>query len=301
MKKPILFLFLSSLLFLSVNATTHIVTVANFQFSPANLTGVMVGDTIEWSWENGGHTTTGRTGEIPAGATAWDNAINSANTSFKYEVTVEGVYNYVCTIHEDGGMIASFTATGSLPVILSQFSVSNIGKGALLTWKTEAEINTDHFSIKRSTDGNNFVEINKVTAAGASHTSILYRYTDNNISLDNKYYYYLLDIIDKDGHKQSSQIKMFRNSASVSKLITHLSPNPISRQGHLMLQFNADKAGTMDVQLFDANGALVKQTKMAAVEGLNNGHFHLSGIPAGLYKIIFTLEGIKEIRSIVIQ
>lgn len=91
-------------------ATTHTIIVANFTFSPANLS-VSVGDTMIWIWANGNHTTT--SDNIPATAQDWDAPIESSSTSFEYVVGVEGVYNYHCTFHQSSGMVGSFTASST--------------------------------------------------------------------------------------------------------------------------------------------------------------------------------------------
>jgi plastocyanin len=105
------------LLSTSASATKWIITVQNFSFSPSNLPGVIVGDTVRWNWINGSHTTTSTT--IPAGAASWDHPLNSSNTFFEYKVTVAGSYNYKCTPHEGMGMVGSFTATALTPVLVS--------------------------------------------------------------------------------------------------------------------------------------------------------------------------------------
>ncbi len=87
------------------HATTHLVTVQNFSFSPSNFSAA-VGDTVEWEWVGGTHTTTSLT--IPAAAAAWNNNINSTTTVFKYVITATGTYNYWCAIHTTM-MEASFT------------------------------------------------------------------------------------------------------------------------------------------------------------------------------------------------
>jgi len=89
-------------------AIKHIVHVGNFAFSPSSL-NVSVGDTIQWQWDNGSHTTTSVT--IPADAASWDSPLNSTNQTFEYRVSVAGVYNYKCTPHAAMGMVASFTAS----------------------------------------------------------------------------------------------------------------------------------------------------------------------------------------------
>src|SRR5438552_7060576 len=77
-------------------ATTHLVEVSNFQFSPATVNAV-VGDTIKWTWVSGFHTTTSTT--VPAGAATWDANIQGAGQTFSYKLTVEGTYNYLCSVH----------------------------------------------------------------------------------------------------------------------------------------------------------------------------------------------------------
>src|SRR4030095_16160019 len=106
---------LTSLIVLAVtfssNATKHIVTVQNFSFTPSSIT-INLGDTMEWQWVNGTHTTTSDDGK-------WDSPINSATTVFDYVPPAAGVYNYHCDIHPLN-MTASFTvACPSVSVSIS--------------------------------------------------------------------------------------------------------------------------------------------------------------------------------------
>jgi plastocyanin len=97
MKKTIyLSLLFCALVAATALATTHTVTVANYQFTPSSVTA-QVGDTIVWYWVNGDHTTTSTS--IPAGATPWDEPISATNTSYSYKLTVAGIYDYHCTPH----------------------------------------------------------------------------------------------------------------------------------------------------------------------------------------------------------
>lgn len=297
-KLSTLFVFLLAINFYS-NATEWTVNVSNFQFTQKTL-NVVVGDVIKWVWVSGTHTTTSTT--IPAGAASWDSPITSTSTSFSYTVTVAGTYNYKCTPHEAFGMVGSFTATPNLPVVLKGFSVSGTkANTALIQWSTATEENTDYFAILRSTDGVNYEQLTTVKAAGNSTQLQNYSYTDNNISNTNKYYYYSLKTVDKDGKYTVSSTELFKNAAAVSKLITKLSPNPISSPGHLMFEFNADKNGSLLAQLYDASGKLVKQDHMSAAAGLNSGHFHIGEVAKGKYTIVFTLDGLIEKYTIVVQ
>lgn len=104
-------------------ATKHVVTVQNFMFSPANFTAT-VGDTVEWDWVNGGHTTTS-TG-VPVGAATWTHPMNSTSTTFQYIITNAGTYNYWCAIHTTL-MEASFTVTTTaVPYVESFVTLASV-------------------------------------------------------------------------------------------------------------------------------------------------------------------------------
>lgn len=296
MKNKLLALAASIAFVVSVHATIHMVHVKNYQFSPSNVTA-LVGDTIRWIWDQGFHTTTSTS--VPSGADTWDAPMQSTNTQFDYKITAAGTYNYVCNFHPN--MVAKIEASAALPLQLISFNVSNNSNSALLQWKTASEQNTSYFSVRRSYDRNNFTEIARINAAGTSLKELAYSFTDKQPSTHYKYVYYMLVITDVDGKQQLSNIEMFKNNAAKPTLITQLNPNPIKRPGHLMLQFNADKNGSMQVQVYNTSGALVMQTQMAATEGLNNGHLHLGDLANGVYTIVFSLDNIRETKRVVLQ
>jgi plastocyanin len=113
MKKSLLSLTVILGLYAPVLATTHMVNVQDFSFSPSSILNVHPGDTIMWMWVSGTHTTTSLT--IPAGAAPWNANINSASSFFMYVPTVPGTYNYNCSIHPTA-MTGSFTVVNSTEV-----------------------------------------------------------------------------------------------------------------------------------------------------------------------------------------
>jgi len=294
MKKFLLFayaLFLISV----VHATTDTVQVSNFQFSPSTI-NAKVGDTIVWTWVSGIHTTTSTT--VPAGAAMWDSPMSTSNKTFSYKLTTEGTYNFVCTFHPN--MTGTITVTAVLPVTLSAFNITAVGTNASIQWHTVNELNIAYYNIKRSSDGTTFTDLGQVTAANKTGSNA-YNFVDKSIATSDKYLYYYIDIVDKDGSHTSSAIQSFKNVFAKAGLLHQVSPNPVSGTDHLMLQFYADKPGQMQVKLYDAKGAVVKQTQMSAVEGLNNGHFHTGALAAGTYILQCIMDGKKETRQIVVQ
>ena len=295
----------SLLLCVSAFATTWNVTVTNFSFSPSQVNAV-VGDVIRFNWQLGSHTTTCGSGlpgtSLPAGANEWDAAISLGNPTFSYTLTVAGNYLYGCSPHFAFGMQGTIIVSGTLPVALGMFNAgnSNNNNSVALSWKTLTESNVDHFSIRRSTDGSNFKEIGKITAAGNSSSPLLYRFTDDNLGSQYKYIYYELVTVDIDQKESFSEIKVVRNFRVADKLIVALSPNPITRPGQVQIQFNGDAKGFMEIRVFSINGKLMLKDKVAAFYGLNNTHLHVCDLPKGTYTLQFELDKKKEIRKIAV-
>jgi plastocyanin len=307
MKKVILISFSVATFSCTAFATKHVVTVANFQFTPSNISDVFVGDTIRWEWVSGSfrHTTTcdpatqGPGNSLPDGAPTWDATLNASSPAFEYKVTVAGTYNYWCKPHSPN-MAASFTASEALPVkLLSLQLLSSSGK-ATLNWKTENEENTSYFSIRRSLNGSSFTEIGQVPASGNTGAEKSYSFTDTKISSGQRYYYYNIAVVDKDGRQIFSDTKLFKNNDAIDKLILSLSPNPVS-SGHLMMTFNAEKEGIMNVKVINAEGKAMVIAKMQAFPGVNSGHLHLGPLPAGVYSVICTMNGLKESHQIILK
>ncbi|HSN61077.1 MAG TPA: T9SS type A sorting domain-containing protein [Ferruginibacter sp.] len=280
---------------LQAKAGTHIISVSNFQFTPSNL-NVAVGDVIRWQWASGFHNTASLT--VPAGADTWASPyLTATGDYFEYTVVAEGPYEYYCDIH-GVSMSGSFTASAVVPVSLSIFTVSNKSNRPHLSWTTQSESNSAYFAVHRSYDGNIFTEIGRVPAAGNSAVAKNYSFTDAGIKSNAKYVYYELAITDKDENVQLSPIKLFKNNESIKKLITSLSPNPVSEAGHLLIQFNADFAGKLMARITDITGKLVLVSELSAAVGVNNGHIHIADLASGNYVVQFNLNGVMETYKI---
>jgi plastocyanin len=87
----------------------HIVEATNFEFNPADIS-IAVGDTVEWQWITGIHTTTS---DSTTGQNVWDAPLDASNQTFRFVITSPGVHNYHCTPHLALGMVGTITATVS--------------------------------------------------------------------------------------------------------------------------------------------------------------------------------------------
>jgi len=267
------------------------IQVVNYQFKPKTV-NAKVGDTIRWVWKVGKHTTTSTS--VPTNAITWNKPIDVSHTRFTYVVRKAGTYQYRCNFHFSLGMVGTLKVTKPLTAELNGFVVDDASTNAVLNWKAKSAQDVSYFSVQRSTDGDNFTEIARVQP----DLSNQYKFTDNN-STSSKYVYYQVELIDVKGTSELSEIRMFTQKASANKLVTSISPNPVSN--HIMLQFNADEEGTMSVQLYNQSGAFITRTQMAAFKGLNNGHFHLGDLSPGTYYIVCTLGRTTEKHTIIVK
>ena len=293
------FTFLAALIFCSASylyATTITVKVSNFQFKP-KVVNAKVGDTIKWAWNanqagNSAHTTTSLT--IPAGAVAWNRPIDSAHKTFKYRLRVAGTYQYDCAIHFTV-MKGTINVSAALNAGLSDLMISGDDLNAMLNWKTVSSKDIAYFSVQRSTDGDNFREINRVFPSALN----TYSFTDKEAK--GKYVYYQVKMVDTKGASEYTTIQMQTRNVPMDKLITNLSPNPVTKPGHLMMQFNSDIDGSMRVRAYTQTGKLVKEADMYAAKGVNNGHFHMGDLPSGTYYLVFTLGSRTEKYTVIVK
>jgi plastocyanin len=303
------FTILVFVLFISVisQATTFNVTVSNFQFSPSNIPNVLVGDTIKFNFggSNFHNVTTNSLGLVPAGAAAiFSGSPGSVTTSYSYTVTKAGSYRYYCEIHSSNGttgMVGRFTASGVVPVQLKNFTAAYSNKVVSTTWQTASEQNLSYFAIQKSINGKDYIEAGRVNAKGSSDVLQSYSFRDENLDMNARYVYYMIKAVDKDGKFSLSSVKLIRNDAATKKLITNMAPNPVSKDvGHCMFQFNADRDGEMKAIVMDANGKTLMKLDMTAEKGINSGHIHMADLPTGIYTIIFSMDGLRETKRVVV-
>lgn len=289
---------LITITFLALSATVFArkitIKATNYQFTPSTVNAI-VGDTIIFKWGNGSHTTT--LTSVPAGAATWDKKLDSAHKSFRYILTVAGTYNYKCKPHAASGMKGIINVFSTFAAQFSNFTINDNSANPVLNWKMTSTAGAAYFSVQRSTDGNKFSEIARVNPNNFN----LYSYKDNNV-IRERFMYYQVEMVDVKGNRQLSSIQLFTNrQAAAARLITSLSPNPIARPGHLMLQFNADKDGVMQARLYNQSGVMVNETKLSAIKGLNNGHIHMGDLAPGTYYIMFTLGDVTEKHAVIMK
>ncbi len=174
--------------------------------------------------------------------------------------------------------------TSALPVTLLSFTAINSGKTNILNWQTAQEINSDHFDIERSGDGNNFQKVGTVASAGNSNVTKTYLYIDENPSVGVTFY--RLKIVDEDGSFTYSNIAKVNGP----EITTSVYPNPAHT--FVNITINSQQAQPADIMLVSSNGKILQTIHIALVPGNNSHNVQLNEIVPGIYFVnVLTKNG----------
>ncbi len=180
-----------------------------------------------------------------------------------------------------------------LPVELISFDAAVETSGVLLSWITASEINNDYFTIARSRDGLNFVEIIKQPGHGNSNTLLQYSAVDN-APAEGINYYRLMQT-DYDGKFTCFPIKAVEYGSANhtgNVIIKSIGPNPFKTDFNIT--YSLDKQEEVALTITNAFGQLVYKKLVNANEGLNVFNFKAgNGLSSGIY--IVTLMGDDEV------
>ena len=161
----------------------------------------------------------------------------------------------------------------------------------LLNWKTENEINTSHFEIERSIDGNRFNGIGNVSANGRNNApgSFNYSFTDNDAANQpSQRIYYRLKIADIDGTYKYSNIVSISLPLTTGKL--SVSPNPVLHEAKVTIASPED--GQVQWKLMDNIGrVMMKGAEHVNKGAANNFSINMNRLPAGTYYLSVTGAG----------
>jgi hypothetical protein len=154
----------------------------------------------------------------------------------------------------------------SLPLSLTLFTANRNGDETLLHWETAQEQNTRNFTVERSTDGNTYIPIGTVEAAGNSSTPRDYSFSDLQPAPLN---YYRLKASDVNGQFTYSPIRVI-DFPTTTRLIWY---GTGLHSAEILLQQGNNEWYTIT----DATGRLLRSGQLAG------GKTEVSGLPAGIY------------------
>jgi hypothetical protein len=170
---------------------------------------------------------------------------------------------------------------GPLPVVLTSFIGQAGSAGNVLRWATASEANSAHFDVERSADGQEFVKIGQVAAAGTSAAAHSYQFVDAAATATS---YYRLRQVDFDGTATYSPVVTLAASAvaaSPAKAVAY--PTIFTNELNVTLPGTDAQAAT--VALLTADGRPVYSRTM-----------QLSAAPQALAELPTLAPGVYLLR-----
>jgi len=167
------------------------------------------------------------------GAAAGYSLLNRPNTASNFTVVPGATANVsgdriYFTVNSLSIIDNSYFTVGStyppnspLPIELLNFNAIECGKDVCIDWSTATELNNDYFSIERSVDAENWIQIKKVKGAGTSQRTLNYTAMDYEplpgVS------YYRLKQTDFDGSFNYSKVEAVEFK---DEIVVGIYPNP---------------------------------------------------------------------------
>ena len=167
--------------------------------------------------------------------------------------------------------------TGVAPITLLDLSVVlNNNGNADIKWITTFEINTSHFEIEKSTNGNQFTYLKTATATGSSISTQTYYGTDNQVA--SGITFYRIKMINLDGSFKYS------NMVSIKKVTeneVNIYPNPVV--DNIFIKWPKPISTNITCTIRDASGKIVLQWNVFS--GSNTTTKNLRALPSGTYAV----------------
>ncbi|MDP4285519.1 MAG: T9SS type A sorting domain-containing protein [Bacteroidota bacterium] len=216
--------------------------------------------------------------------------VSSSMNGYKYRLVVStsqsGLSNADCRYFNEYTLIVN--SCGPTPVILSSFNGRYSDGTTFLDWQTSQEINSDHFDLFRSTDGQDFSLVTSVKSAGTSYSPKNYTYQDNGAP-GSQYIYYRLKQVDIDGKFVFSPI--IKIAVGLKNGI-EVFPNPFVN--NFTTSFSASKTDNATLVLRNTIGQPVFQKTIQVNKG--NNSIQIGNLPVlspGVYYLSISNDDIN--------
>jgi hypothetical protein len=169
-----------------------------------------------------------------------------------------------------------------LPVEMLSFDAKLKGDDVFVEWSTASEKNNDFFTVERSLDLENVIEIAKVSSRGDSYDVQSYSTYDRD-PVRGAINYYRLRQTDKDGPSEIvSDFVPVRVGLNSKFEIMY-----VKREGSVDVIFDYDSEAPVSYTLFDITGRVIESgNNIPTQQGLNMLQLNSSNLSQGAYTIM---------------
>ncbi len=157
-----------------------------------------------------------------------------------------------------------------------------MGMGNMLTWKTTEEADIQAFVIQRSTNGIDYKKVGDVKGAGFSTKVTAYRFLDL-VKTTGKTYYRLLHYA-QDGSFTISETFFLEQNTNSNWTVA--SVNSTITNDELYVTVTAKKSMTVDYEVKNKNGRVVKKGTQKISAGNNSIKISCKAFSSGAYDVV---------------
>ena len=181
-----------------------------------------------------------------------------------------------------------------LPVELLSFEGFSGNNNITLTWETATETNNDYFTIYKSKDGINWVNLGNVKGSGFSNQIVSYQFVDNNPFKGMNYY--KLSQTDFDGTTKFKEMigVLFEGG---DKMYFQLVENPINDK--LKIDIGYSYSTTINLNIINHTGMSIYSQNLNIDKGINSYEIG-NNFSSGVYFIYLIENGdLREVRKFI--
>ena len=194
-----------------------------------------------------------------------------------------------------------------LPVELISFTASLQGKGVILNWTTQTEVQNYGFEVERlqdySSNGgkrlNDWEKIGFVQGQGNSNAPKEYSFTDNNL-LFGKYYYRLKQIGTDGSYEYSSEVEVATGKIPEGFVLEQNYPNPFNPNTSIRFAVNETSPALLKVYDVLGNEVVTLFNETAEAGKYYYLDFDASRYSSGIYYYSLSAGNYRDIKKMML-
>ena len=198
-----------------------------------------------------------------------------------------------------GDYIYSNVVTVALPLVLKDFTASEVNDEVRLDWHTAQEIDGNYFTVQKSVDGQRFYDLTNVDVSG-NDAPTGYSYTDATVSYYGRSIFYRLKMVDKDGKFSYSPVVSVLLKAQALQIV-NVYPNVLKAGGMVTARIISDKTEMLRILLVDASGRGLQGTTQIITTGNNNVRFAVNATGKGMVYARFIAGSLSQTIPLVVN
>ena len=186
-----------------------------------------------------------------------------------------------------------------LPIELKSFQARIVASKVELQWTTASELDNDYFTIERSRDGLEFVELDQIPGKGTTQSESSYSYLDEKPIIGKSYY--RLKQTDYDNGFSYSSIVSVEMLPGLNPVIIAY-PNPVSTESFSLQLDGFFPDEMIQIHLSDAIGKTLYTIEgSTSASGLFETEVSKSGMVPGVYIVVVERKFAKIYLRIVVN